>query len=132
MIAVADTHAALWYLFDDPRLSPTARGFMQYAAALGLKVGISSITFAEILYLCEKGRIDPKALDLILLAMKNPATVFQEIPFDLPIVEKMRSVSRENVPDLPDRMIAATSLHLGVPRVSRDRKIQVSGIQTVW
>jgi hypothetical protein len=33
--AVADTHAALWYLYDDPRLSDPARAFMDAADASG-------------------------------------------------------------------------------------------------
>ncbi len=32
----------------------------------------------------------------------------------------------------PDRIIAATALYLGVPLVSRDRKILLSQVQTVW
>jgi hypothetical protein len=36
MIAsVADTHTALWYLFDDPRLSAAAGEFIDQAAAAG-------------------------------------------------------------------------------------------------
>ena len=36
MIAgVADTHAALWYLLKNPRLSTTARVFMDDAANVG-------------------------------------------------------------------------------------------------
>jgi predicted nucleic acid-binding protein len=36
-------------------------------------------------------------------------------------------VPREAVPDLPDRVIAATALLHGVPILSRDRRIQASG-----
>jgi len=36
------------------------------------------------------------------------------------------------VPDLPDRIIAATALHLNVPVISRDSKIQAANLQTVW
>lgn len=44
----------------------------------------------------------------------------------------MGRVARAQVPDLPDRIIAATALHLGIPIISRDRKIQASGLTTVW
>ena len=44
----------------------------------------------------------------------------------------MSRVARAQVPDLPDRIIAATALHLGIPIISRDRKIQASGLTTVW
>ena len=33
---------------------------------------------------------------------------------------------------MPDRIIAATALHLGLPLISRDRKIQLSSVNTIW
>jgi predicted nucleic acid-binding protein len=33
---------------------------------------------------------------------------------------------------MPDRIIAATALHLGLPLVTRDARIVASGINTVW
>ena len=54
MIAgVADTHAALWYLFKNPRLSTRARQFMDDAAAAGQGIAVSSISLAEIVYLIQ-------------------------------------------------------------------------------
>jgi predicted nucleic acid-binding protein len=44
----------------------------------------------------------------------------------------MHRVARTEVPDLPDRIIAATALHLGIPVISRDRKIQQSTLTTIW
>jgi len=44
----------------------------------------------------------------------------------------MRQVDRAQVPDLPDRIIAATALHLGLPLISRDRKIQLADVETIW
>jgi len=44
----------------------------------------------------------------------------------------MRRVDRAQVPDLPDRSIAATAVHFGVPLISRDRKIRSSSVPTIW
>ncbi len=55
--AVADTHTALWYLFRNPRLSDTARGFMDDAANAGHDIALSPISLAEIVYLVEKDRL---------------------------------------------------------------------------
>ena len=55
-----------------------------------------------------------------------------EIPFDRNIALTLRQVDRSQIPDLPDRIIAATVLYLNVPVISRDRRIQLSSIDTIW
>ncbi len=40
--------------------------------------------------------------------------------------------SPQVVPELPDRIIAATALYLGLPLISRDRAIQQASIEVVW
>jgi predicted nucleic acid-binding protein len=55
-----------------------------------------------------------------------------EAPVDRSVVLAMRTISRAQVPDLPDRVIAATAVRLGVPLISRDGKIQASGVTTIW
>jgi PIN domain nuclease of toxin-antitoxin system len=49
--SVADTHAVIWYIFRDVRLSATARNTIEQIAAEGNQVAFSSITLAEIVYL---------------------------------------------------------------------------------
>src|SRR5579863_6013667 len=54
---VADTHAALWCLYDDGRLSIAAGEFIDRSAAAGNQIVVSSISLAEIVYLIEKNRL---------------------------------------------------------------------------
>jgi predicted nucleic acid-binding protein len=65
----------------------------------------------------------------ILDAPDSPLLI---VPFDRHIAEALPRINRLSVPELPDRIIAATALYLNVPLVSRDSKIQTAGIQTVW
>lgn len=58
--------------------------------------------------------------------------VLVEVPFDRHAAQAMTRVARTEVPDLPDRIIAATALHVRMPVISRDRKIQKSTLTTVW
>jgi PIN domain nuclease of toxin-antitoxin system len=58
--AVADTHILIWYLAGSPRLSTTAIDFMQAAARRGESIGLSSITFVELVYLIEKAKFPRK------------------------------------------------------------------------
>ncbi len=130
--AVADTHAIIWYIFADTRLSATARETIEQAAAAGDQIAFSSITLAEIVYLSEKGRLAPETLDRLLQAVDEEQAVLLEVPFDRSIARALTKVQRSRVPDMPDRIIAATALHLGVPLISRDRKIRLAGLETIW
>ena len=130
--AIADTHAVIWYIYDDARLSTTAKIAMQDAAAKGDQIGISAISLAETVYLVEKGRVAPATLDRLLTALDQPDSVLIEIAVDRLVVWAMRSVDRASIPDFPDRIIAATAVRLGIPLISRDGKIQASGVTTIW
>ena len=129
--AVADTHAVM-YIFADSRLSVTARTIIEEIAAQGNQVAFSSITLAEIVYLSERGRINSTTLDLLLREVESDDSLLVEIPFDRNIALTLRQVDRSQIPDLPDRIIAATALYLNVPVISRDRRIQLSSIDTIW
>ncbi len=48
------------------------------------------------------------------------------------VVKALSKVPRKVVPELPDRIIAATALYLGLPLISRDRAIQQASIEVVW
>jgi PIN domain nuclease of toxin-antitoxin system len=130
--AVADTHAVIWYIFADNRLSTTAQTTIENIATNGDKVAFSSITLAEIVYLSERGRIHSATLNRLLNAVDSEDAVLVEVPFDRDVAQAMRLVDRAEIPDLPDRIIAATAVHLGVPLISRDRKIQLSDVDTIW
>ena len=130
--AIADTHTIIWYLFADSRLSTTARSTIERIANNRYQVGISSITLTEIVYLEEKNRIPKNTLKLLLSELDKQDSVLREIPLDRNIVTTLTKVKRTEIPDLPDRIIAATALHLKVPVISRDNKIQLSSIDTIW
>ena len=133
MIAgVADTHTALWYLLKNPRLSATARSFIDSAAEAGYSISLSPISLAEIVYLVEKNRLPASAYEDLKNALADPEYVIEEAPFNGEIVEAMLKVSRADVPDLPDRIVAATGAHFGVPVISRDGRIRSSAVETVW
>lgn len=130
--AVADTHTVVWYLYDDKRLSPEAAAFIDGAARRGDTIGLSPITLIEIVYLIEKGRIQPQTLALVAAALQSSGSVLVEVPLDLNIAQALQRVPRTDVPDMPDRIIAATALHFQVPVISRDARIQAANLQTVW
>jgi PIN domain nuclease of toxin-antitoxin system len=133
MAIVADTHAIIWYLVEPERLSQVALDALERAIAAGEPVYISAISLIEICYLIEKRRIASDLLQRILAVLNEPDPSLIVVPIDLAISIAVQNIDRDTVPDMPDRIIAATALHLNLPLVTRDRKIQASqSIITIW
>lgn len=130
--AIADTHTAVWYLQNDPRLSATARHRLETSSGSEGPVGVSAISLVEMVYLVEKKRITLEEYETLRDYLRDDTSVLVEIPVTNEIAETMRSIVRETVPDMPDRVIAATALHLGVPLITRDEKIRASKVRTIW
>ena len=129
---VADTHAVLWYLYNDARLSATALAFMDSIEQAGDQIAISSIALAEMVYLIEKGKIAATAFERVVAVLEKANATLVEVPFDRTIADAMRQIDRTQVPDLPDRIVTATAMQWGVPVISRDRKIRSSVVTTIW
>jgi PIN domain nuclease of toxin-antitoxin system len=98
----------------------------------GFYPAIPAFSLAENVYLVEKNRLPASAFDDLKTALKNPNHVLEEAPFTAEVVDAMRQVSREAVPDMPDRIVSATAVFLGVPLISRDGRIRDSNVKTVW
>ena len=132
MIAVADTNALIWYIFDYSRLSALARANFEQAYLQDEQIGFSAISFAEIIYLSERNRVPEDTLSDLLQVTNISNPILVEIPFNRHVAQVMSLVERAQVPDLPDRIISATALHLGVPLITSDRKIRSSDVETLW
>ena len=130
---VADTHTLIWYVFDLQRLSETALTALEQAINTGNPIYISAITLIEIAYLVEKGRFAEEVLTRILNSLDDPNVGIILVPLDRNISGAIRQIDRVTVPDMPDRIIAATAFSLGIPLVTRDLRIQaLTTIKTIW
>jgi PIN domain nuclease of toxin-antitoxin system len=130
--AIADTHTVIWYIFSDARLGKSAKNFIDTTANNGDQIGISSITLIEMIYLIEKGRIASESFSRLANALDDSGNVFNEIPVDLKIARALSQVDAGQIPDMPDRIVAATAVQYNVPVISRDGKIKLSSVQTIW
>ncbi|OAI41484.1 hypothetical protein AYO38_03605 [bacterium SCGC AG-212-C10] len=129
---IADTHAALWYTQNSPLLSNVAADAMDAVVLHGDSIGVSVISLVEIVYLVEKNRLSPQAFATLKSALLSESTGLVVAPIDIAVVDSLGSIARNDVPDMPDRIIAATARALGVPLVTRDYRITTSGVEVIW
>lgn len=87
---------------------------------------------ALLTYLVEKGRLLAAARNRLIKALDDAVTPCLLAPLDHVVADALESVSRSEVPDLPDRIVTATALALRVPLISRDWKIRATQLQTIW
>ena len=130
---VADTHTIIWYLRSPEKLSTDAVTSLDSALTNGESIFISAISLVEMNCLVEKNRIPTSSLEQLLQLIDDPLVNLFVVPLNTPVAKSLTQIPRDIVPEMGDRIIAATSLYLGLPLVTKDHKIRnLSNIQTIW
>jgi PIN domain nuclease of toxin-antitoxin system len=128
MRLLLDTHALLWWLTDDPRLSTRAR---QVIADTDNEVFVSAASAWEIAAKQRIGKLDevPDAADRY--GELIDADGFTHLP--VTHLHALRAGRwRVDHRDPFDRMLAAQSTQERMPLVTRDRAFEQFEIQTLW
>ncbi|MFT3878345.1 MAG: type II toxin-antitoxin system VapC family toxin [Gemmatales bacterium] len=129
---LADTHSIIWYLSETNKLSTAARKSLEQAEQHG-KILVSSITIVELIYLTERRRIDQAVLDELWNSISNSLEPIDVVPLTVRIALEMNYIPRSTVPDMPDRIIAATAFSTGLELVTADARIRaLTNLKTVW
>ncbi len=130
---VTDTQALIWHLTGDARLSSTARAaFIEADGGTGI-IGIPGIVLVETVYLVEKARFPATLITQMLDLVDPPSVNYFMVPLDAAVIRTLQTIDRNHVPDMPDRIVAASAKHLGLPLLSKDTAIAtVPGITVVW
>ncbi|MCY7377128.1 MAG: type II toxin-antitoxin system VapC family toxin [Pyrinomonadaceae bacterium] len=130
---ITDTHAAIWYFSMSPEMSALARQTINNAVGSGNVIILPTISIVEIVYLIEKNRLLPQTLARLMqeLSLSNSSFVTQDLTAG--IARALQQIPRSIVPDMPDRIVSATSLHLNLPLITKDGSIRkLTNIQTIW
>jgi PIN domain nuclease of toxin-antitoxin system len=127
-----DTHAVVWRLEQSSEMPSRVHELITKHEMKG-DLLVSTISLVEIAYLSERGRISPTCLQDVAAAISNERTALRLVDLSLEIALRLPSVPRSAIPDMPDRILAATALSLGIPLVTRDEKIRAfDAIMTIW
>ncbi|MBF0106154.1 MAG: PIN domain-containing protein [Deltaproteobacteria bacterium] len=131
---VADTHCFIWHLTGDTRMEGMAKHAFERADRGEIIIYLSVITPIELLYLYEKQKISRALWSRFSSVFTSRRTdSYQVVDLTYDLAKWIKDVPRKIIPDLPDRIIAATALSYNLPLITRDHKIREwGGIKTVW
>ncbi len=128
MAILLDTHALLWWMNGDPRLSRKARAAMERKNA---EVYVSAASAVE---LATKVRIG-KLPDAALLVHTFAATLSEQgfVPLAISLEHgRLSGLLPGDNRDPFDRIIAAQSLLERMPVITADKALAALGIEVVW
>lgn len=130
---VTDTHPFVWYIEDNKRLSRAASRVFAEAEAGKAIIHVPSIVFVELLFLIQRQRIPGALLEQAFALAEQEASEIRIAPLDLTVARAVASFGPAAVPELPDRIIAATARALNLPLVTADHAIAESKlVQVIW
>jgi len=125
---VTDTHCLLWHMGDRRRLSKTALRIFTSAEEGRAQILVPSIVLVEAIFLVQRQRVKDDVLNKLLGITEQPDANFYVTPLNMAVVQALRSFGPAVVPELSDRIIAATALALKLPLLTTDMAIAASGL----
>ena len=125
---VVDTHVLLWWTNSPHLLSAAADD----ALATADVIAVSAITAWEIAVLRNRRRIEIERDVLLWLRELAAGRGLRVFPVTIEIAVRAAAL-HESLRDPIDCLIAATAIAEGVPLVTKDERIQRSGVvATIW
>jgi len=124
---VVDTHALIWYLLNDRKLSQQARTIFQTAEQNQTVLILSAMVLAELYYANVKNKGFADFAKLYEDITSKPYIRFMPVDHTH-IPDFMQDAA---VPEMHDRIIAGIARRLGAPLISSDPLITAAGIVTV-
>lgn len=129
---IIDTNVVVWY-FSQPRLSSVLAQAALDAATSDGSIFVTTITIVELTYLIDKKKIPADVLAALRSALDDSASALRLVDLNREISDAIEQIPRAIVPDMPDRIIAATALNLELPLLTSDSAIRnLKNIKTIW
>lgn len=119
---VLDTHILIWYLTGSKHLPDELRSTIDHARLQGGRLLIPTIVLAEALHLAAKNRIKFDFAELYQLVQTEPE--FEIVDFGIGVFREVLRIKR--IPEIHDRIIAATARYYGAYLLTRDGVIRSS------
>ena len=129
---VSDTQCIIWYFTEDERRMPKAARAAFKAVGDGTaQILVPSIVLVEALFLAERQRVPRAILDELMALSDAPTSSICVVPLDLAVARAVSDFGPAAVPELADRIIAATARALNLPLLTTDPAIIACGLVKV-
>ena len=125
---VTDTQCLLWYMAEDRRLPRFARPVFKAAEEGRAQILVPSIVLVEAIFLLQRQRIPDSIVTQLMALSETEDANFYVVSLTMEIVRAVGDFGPAAIPDLPDRIIAATARVFDLPLITTDHVIAESGL----
>jgi PIN domain nuclease of toxin-antitoxin system len=131
---ILDTHALVWFLEGNKRLSIGAR---EVIGDPDSQMVLPLIALAEASYMIERGRTTIPNMSRFLTSVYTDTRI-EIYPLTLEVFERSLTPEGQRIPELHDRFVVSTGLHLKdlgnvIEVITRDEEITAAGVlPVVW
>jgi len=120
-------------MMESRKLSSRAAHAFRDAEDGFAQILVPSIVLVEAAFIFARNRIPRDIVDLVFALTDAVDANFCVVPLDLPVAHAARAFGPAAVPELADRIIAATARALDVPLLTADPVIAESDlIEVIW
>jgi len=120
---VLDTHILIWYFTGSPRLKQELKDHIDKIRDRGGRLLVPTIVLSEALHISQKNRVRFDFSAMYRLLQEEPE--FEIVGFGPEIFEETMRI--KGIPEIHDRIIAATAKFYGAGILTKDRVIHSSG-----
>ena len=129
---VSDTQCIVWYFADDThRLPRVARSAFAAADEGRAQILVPSIALVEVVFLVQRQRVAQSVLERLFALSDAPDATIYVTPLDLAVARAVADFGPSAVPELADRIVAATARALNLSLLTTDPAIEASGLVKV-
>lgn len=128
MKCLLDTHAFIWLITDDPKLSITARSCILDSHT---SLYLSSASVWEIVIKCNIGKLKLSGSPQTLITKQLSENLIEELPISFNHVFHLRQLP-EHHKDPFDRMLVAQALAEKLTIITIDPLITRYSVKTIW
>ncbi len=126
-VYVADTHALIWYLKSDKKLSKMASSIFSAATRAETQIVIPTIALAEMYFADKKYTLFTDFKAIYTQIRQQPYFLLLNfVPDDILDFDRDSAI-----PEMHDRIIAGVARRIGAPLITSDPVIAASGIVSV-